>query len=233
MRESCIAETPLTGHQCTLEGYVCEGDVVIYGVVDSIREEDRSSFSRYEYPSRLPMEIQFRMADLARRAISQVGLNNSAFNIEFFYNPTHNQVGLLEINPRISQAHTDIFEKVHGTSHHRIMLQVALGQRPGAMEYNGDFQFAANFMLRTFEPGRVMKIPEAARIESLTEEMPGTIIKLDVKEGQNLEDLQGQDSYSYQLANIYIGARDRLDLLEKYNRCLERMEFEVERESTI
>ncbi len=233
MRESCIAETPLAGHQCTMEGYAYEGEVVIYGVVDSVREEDRSSFSRYEYPSHLPMEIQFRMADVASRTISQMGLDNSPFNIEFFYNPTHNKVGLLEINPRISQAHTDIFEKVHGSSHHRIMLRIALGLRPDPMEYNGEFQVAANFMLRTYEPGRVIRTPDGGGVESIAEEMPGTIVKVGVQEGQELDDLQNQDSYSYQLANIYIGGRDRLDLLEKYNYCLEKLEFEIERKSVI
>ncbi|MFP4170226.1 MAG: acetyl-CoA carboxylase biotin carboxylase subunit family protein [Methanomassiliicoccales archaeon] len=230
MRESCVAESPLTGHQCTLEGYVHDGEVVVYGIVDSVRESDRSSFSRYEYPSSLPMEIQFRMADVTRRAITQIGLDNSPFNVEFFYNSTHNEVGLLEINPRISQAHTDIFEKVHGVSHHRIMLQIALGRRPEAMEYRGEFNVAANFMVRTYEPGRVTRVPDDGVVKSLTNEMPGTIIKMGVREGQHLDELQGQDSYSYQLANVYIGGNDRLELLNKYHRCMDRLHFEIERE---
>lgn len=90
MPERMIAETPITGHQCTVEGYAYDDEVVVYGIVDSVREEDRSSFSRYEYPSSLPQEIQFRMADLTRRAITQIGLWNSPFNIEFFYNSTAN-----------------------------------------------------------------------------------------------------------------------------------------------
>ncbi len=233
MQESCIAEASLSGQMCTLEGYVHNGEVVIYGIVDSVRDIDRSSFSRYEYPSSLPLEIQFKMADVAKKAINGIGLDQSPFNIEFFYDPNNDLVNLLEINPRISQAHTDIFEKVHGISHHRIMLQIALGQRPRAMGYNGDFQVAANFMVRTYEPGRVVSVPSKESIKAVQDEMPGTIISVSVEKDQELSDLQYQDSYSYQIANVYMGAEHRMELLEKYNRCMERLDFKVERGMSI
>ena len=233
MQESCIAEGSLNGQMCTLEGYVFNGGVVVYGIVDSVRDIDRSSFSRYEYPSSLPLEVQFRMADVARRTITAIGLNQSPFNIEFFYDPNHDSVNLLEINPRISQAHADIFEKVHGLSHHRIMLQIALGEKPKAMSYDGDFQVAANFMVRTYDYGKVTSVPDQATIEALEKEIPGTIIKVSVEEGQELGDLKYQDSYSYQIANVYIGAERRMELLEKYNCCMDRLDFKVERDNSI
>lgn len=227
MKETMIAETPINGHQCTIEGYVYDGEVVVYGIVDSVREGDRSSFSRYEYPSSLPQEIQFRMADLTRRAITQIGLNNSPFNIEFFYNNTVNQNFLLEINPRISQAHTDIFEKVHGQSHHAIMLNLALGRRPSALEYAGKYRIASNFMLRTFEPGTVQQIPSEEETRKLLEKYPEFYIKNHVKEGMHLSELQGQDSYSFELANIFLGARNQEELLDKYHDCLDNLTYGI------
>jgi len=228
MKETCIAESPISGHQCTVEGYVYDGEVVVYGIVDSVREEDRSSFARYEYPSSLPQEIQFRMADLTRRAITQIGLNNSAFNIEFFYNPTVNQIFLLEVNPRISQAHTDIFEKVHGISHHSIMLNLALGRRPKALEYKGKHRIASNFMLRIYESGRVKKVPSKEEVDKLREKYPDLTLKLHVKEGVHLSELQGQDSYSYELANMFLGARNQEELIQKYDDCMANLTFDVE-----
>lgn len=228
MPERCIAESQITGHQCTVEGYVSNGNVVIYGIVDSIREGDRSSFSRYEYPSSLPHEIQFRMADVSRRAIHQIGLDHSPFNIEYFYNPTADEVYLLEINPRISQAHTDIFEKIHGISHHSIMLNIALGDKPKTLGNSGEFNKAANFMLRTFEQGKVRKVPTSSEIRILKKFIPSLEVKIRVKENINLSELQGQDSYSYELANIFIGGRDQKELVERYNQCLEGLTFDIE-----
>lgn len=230
MNASAIAESPITGSQCTIEGYVFNGRVVVYGVVDSVREGDRSSFARYEYPSLLPLEVQHRMIDVGRDAIKQIGLDNSAFNIEFFYNQTFDEVFLLEINPRISQAHTDIFEKVHGYSHLQIMLDLALGRKPLNMERKGKFSRAGNFMLRTYEAGTVKLTPSEKQLKTVADTFPETIIKPRVKPGQKLKELTGQDSYSYELANIFIGGRDQSDIIEKYDKVLELVTFEIEKD---
>ena len=229
MPQTFVAESPIGGAQCTLEGYVHNGSVTVYGVVDSVREQDSSSFSRYEYPSRLPLEIKHRMIDIARVAINGIGLDNSPFNVEFFYDQSIDQVWLLEINPRISQAHSDIFEKVHGISHHCIMLDLALGKKPKPMDLNGQFNVAAHFMLRTFESGIVKRVPSQQALASFMERQPGTIVKIKVQPGQNLSELQGQDSYSFELASIFIGGRDRPDLLDKYDQALIAMQFDIEK----
>lgn len=227
MPESFIAESPIGGAQCTVEGYVHQGTVVGYGVVDSVREQDSSSFSRYEYPSGLPLEIKLRMIDLARAALAQIGLDNSPFNIEFFYDQTSDQIFLLEINPRISQAHTDIFEKVHGVSHHSVMVDLALGRKPKPMEMKGRFSVAAHFMLRTFDCGRVTRVPSAEALNRLMERQPGTVVKVKVEPGRHLAELQGQDSYSYELASVFIGGRYRGELLDKYSEALTALQFDI------
>ena len=231
MPETFIAEGLIGGAQCTLEGYVVDGSVSVYGVVDSVRESDSSSFSRYEYPSRLPLEIQHRMIDVARAAIRAIGLDNSPFNVEFFYDQTADNVWLLEINPRISQAHSDIFEKVHGHSHHAILVDLALGRKPAPMERHGRFNVAAHFMLRTFERGRISRIPSQQALERIQERLPGTVVKIPVQVGQHLDDLQGQDSYSYELANVFIGGRDQADLLDQYDQVLMALQFEVDKDT--
>ncbi len=233
MKETCIAETMISGHQCTLEGYVFNGNVVSYGIVDSLRDENRSSFSRYEYPSFLPQEVQFRMNDIARRAIQQIGMDNSPFNVEFFYNHTADKIYLLEINPRISQAHADMFEKLHGISHHSVMLSLALDRKPEPLYYNGDFNKAAHFMLRTYESGLIRKVPTNNEINILKKFIPGLEIKISVKEGTHTSEMQGQDSYSFELANIFIGGHDQVDLMEKYNKCLEGLTFEIEYDESV
>jgi len=230
MRESFVAESPIGGWQCTLEGYAYGGAVSVYGVVDSVREQDSSSFARYEYPSALPLEIQHRMMDTVRLAVQQIGLDNSPFNAEFFYDQTSDQVWLLEINPRISQAHTDIFEKVHGVSHHSVMLDLSLGRKPKPMERNGRFNVAGHFMFRTFESGRVARVPSATAIDKLRQRQPGTEVKIAVKTGQHLQDLQGQDMYSFEIANIFIGGRDRMEMLDKYDEALAALQFDIEKD---
>ena len=229
MPEKCIAESTLSGSMCTLEGYVFEGNVVGYGLVDSVRDSDRSSFSRYEYPSSLSLEVQHRIVDIARRAVTQVGLDNTTFNAEFFYDATSDQVYLLEINPRCSQSHATLFQHVHGVSHFNTMLCVALGKKPRpADRRSGQFSVAANFMTRVFEPGQVVRAPGEAELERLGREIPGASAHVYVKNGLDLGTLARQDSYSFELANVFIGGRDPTDVVEKYHKALDILGFEVE-----
>jgi len=231
MPETFIAESSIGGAQCTLEGYVREGRVVIYGVVDSVREADSSSFARYEYPSVLPLEIQHRMMDVARGAVTQFGYDNGPFNAEFFYDQTSDSVWLLEINPRASQSHADLFQKVHGVSHLSIVVDLALGRKPKTLERRGQWNVAAHFFLRAFEPGRVVRVPTRGALDRLIQRQPTTRIRIEVDKGADLAELPNQDSYSYELANIYIGGRDRLDVLDKYDQALTALQFEIERDT--
>ncbi|MFP4178458.1 MAG: acetyl-CoA carboxylase biotin carboxylase subunit family protein [Spirochaetaceae bacterium] len=225
---SCIAESLLSGSQCTIEGYMYEGELHVYGVVDSVREGDRSSFSRYEYPSQMPEEVQKKMEEIAGKVLRRINFDNSPFNIEFFYNQTDGQVYLLEINPRISQSHGEMFEKVNGLSHHEVALDIAMGRRPEYPLGGGVFKVSAKFMLRHFEDAVLTKVPTQEEIRRAEEEIPGAHIDVLVEAGVRLSDLKNQDSYSYELADIYIGAQERGDLVERYNRVLEIISFEFE-----
>jgi hypothetical protein len=223
--KSCIAESLLSGSQCTLEGYVYNGRVEVYGVVDSVRETDRSSFSRYEYPSRLPQRVQEKMMQAAETVLTGIGFDNSPFNVEFFFNQTEGQVYLLEINPRISQSHAEMFEKVNGMSHHEVAIDIALGREPSYPLGRGEYAVAGKFMLRHFEDAVVTRVPSAEEIARIAEEIPGTGVDILVKEGTRLSELRNQDSYSYELADIYLGASDHEELVVRYQRVLEMLEF--------
>lgn len=233
MKESFIAETPISGAQCTLECYAHNGDIVVYGIVDSVREPDGPSFSRYEYPSILPLEVQHRMMDVTRTIMKAIGFLNGCFNVEFFYDQTGDHVWLLEINPRPSQSHADLFYKVHGMPHFALMLDLALGRKPKPMQRVGEFNVAAHFFVRAFEPGIVAQAPTRDAITRIQRRQPGTRIKVDVRRGDDLSKLELQDSYSFELANVYIGARDRLDVLDKYDQVLTALQFEIEGKFTV
>ncbi|WP_101065783.1 ATP-grasp domain-containing protein [Roseovarius salinarum] len=223
-----IAESSIGGAQCTLEGYSYNGQVVVYGVVDSVRDPDSSSFARYEYPSMLPLEVQHRMMDIARAVIGQFGYDNGPFNAEFFYDQSNDAIWLLEINPRASQSHADLFQKVNGVSHFSTVIDLALGRKPRTLGRDGPWNLAAHFFYRAYEPGRVTYVPSSRALERLQARQPDTRVKIEVNKGDNLGDLRLQDSYSFELANVYVGGRDRMDVLERYDRVLDALQFEIE-----
>ncbi|WP_052297420.1 ATP-grasp domain-containing protein [Flexistipes sinusarabici] len=232
--KTCIAESLLSGSMCTLEGYVYNNEVFVYGIVDSVRETDSSSFSRYEYPSKIPQTIQEEMEKITRKIMKHIGYNNNTFNIKFFYNQTSGKITLLEINPRHSQSHAFLFDSVDGVANHKIQLDLALGKKPELPEkFSGKYKKAAKFMTRTFEDGFITKVPTYRELKKINKENKDIIIKPLVKEGTRLSQLTYQDSYSYELANIYIPALDEKDLIEKYNKIISETNFKRAYENDI
>jgi len=222
-----LAESIIRGWQCTLEGYVKDGDIQPLGFVDSLRYENGISFFRYEYPSVLPDTVQQQMFSIARTVIAHTGLDHCAFNIEFFWNLEQDTIWLLEINPRVSQSHSDIFEKVDGQSNQQVTVQVACGETPDFPRGQGEFACAAKFFWRIFSgDARVTRVPTDEEIKAAEKRYPGTVIHPQVKEAMKLSDLLEQDSYSYAICHLFIGGRDRKELLDTYMHCTEMLPFE-------
>ena len=222
-----LAEELLTGRLCTVEGYVTGGRPHAYAVVDSVREPGSSSFSRYEYPSSLPHRMQAGLCALAERVVGATGLDACAFNVEVFVDTDRGQFGLLEINARLSQSHAPLFELVDGTTHLKIGVDLALGRPVALPRRQGPYAVAAKFFLRAFEDGVVVRVPDVAALAELEREQPGTIVHVLVVEGTRLADLADQDSYSYELAEVYLGAADQPELQRRWERCQELLGIEI------
>ncbi len=223
----CVLEKPIGGWQCTLEGFVQQGEPVIYGVVDSIREGAlRSSFARYEFPSRLPESVRERMAEIARRTVLVLGLEETPFNIEFFWDQQADHIWLLEVNTRISKSHSPLFADVCGASHHEVAIDVALGRRPDFPRWEGRYNVSTKFMLRRFEDGIVTRVPTREEIRELESAFPGTRIQVEIEEGDRLSELRGQEVYSFEVAVIFMGGQDRHELEARYREVVERLPLE-------
>jgi hypothetical protein len=226
----CVAEQILSGSQHTVEGYVHDGKVQVHGMIDSLNYPGTHSFFRYQYPSRLPSDVQDRATDLVRRVLDQVGFRKSPFNVELFYDEEDDHLWVLETNTRISQSHSDLFHKVDGFSNHDVLVHLATGEEPKPMQREGEYDCAAKCQLRVFEDGEITRVPDEDDLSRVREELPGTIVVVQCREGQRLSELRDQDSYSYRMGVVYLGADDEDELLERWDRCREIMGFEVDGE---
>ncbi|PRY69780.1 ATP-grasp domain-containing protein [Halomonas ventosae] len=225
----CMAEEIIGGWQCTVEGYVFEGEVVSYGIVDSLRYPQVLSFFHYRYPSGLPEDIQATMVELTDTIMTHIGYDNAAFNVEYFWDEVQGRIWLLEINTRISQSHCDLFEKVDGVSNQQVTIDLGLGRRPDMPHREGDFPMAAKFFHRVFFTDAVVtRVPTEQELEELLAEFPGCQIALQVEAGQRLSSLPEQDAYSFSLAHVYLGAASAEQLLADYDRLAARLVFEFD-----
>jgi hypothetical protein len=224
----CLAEEAITGQQLTVEGYRYRGEVVIYGVIDSVNYDNSPSFLRYQYPSSLPERVIERLHDISRRLVQAIGLERSTFNIEYFWDPGTDAISLLEINPRHSQSHAELFEDVDGTANHEVMLRLALDRDPEFIHGQGRYPIAAKWFIRRFTDGVVRREPSPAEIEAIQNIVPGTTIELDAHTGDRLSELHEQDSYSYSLASVYMGAANETELTAKFEQVVAALPFEID-----
>ncbi|ATW46892.1 ATP-grasp domain-containing protein [Streptomyces peucetius] len=216
----CLAEEALSGIQVAVEGYVHHGEVTVYGALDSINYPDSSSFLRHQYPSTLPEPVVRRLHDVSERVIRRIGMDSATFSIEYFYDPRTDAINLLEINPRHSQSHAELFEYVDGVPNHHCMISLALGKDPSLPDGAGRYKSAAKWYYRWFADGVVHDVPSDEDRRRIEREIPGVRIDMVPEEGQRLSQMPEQDSYSFELAHIFTGGDSEEDLREKYDRCV-------------
>ncbi|WP_017555831.1 ATP-grasp domain-containing protein [Nocardiopsis baichengensis] len=225
---ACLAEEEVHGEQVTVEGYVWRGDPVVYGVVSSATYPDSPSFLRYTYPSGLPGTVAERLADISERVVRRMGLDATTFNIEYFWNPGDDTLRLLEINPRHSQSHARLMAEVDGVPNHDHMVRLALGREPLLETGAGRHATAAKWFLRRFTDGVVRTAPGPEDIARMERDVPGTGAKVSAPPGTRLSRMPSQDSYSYELAQVFTAGRSDEDLRRAYELCLARLPFEID-----
>lgn len=224
-----LAEERLSGHQCTLEGYVRNGQTEIYGVIDTLPVPDApSSLERYQYPSGLPGSVQDRMIETIGRVMAATGWHDEAFNAEFFWNEETDALGLLEINARLSKSHCPLFRLVDGASHQQVALRLQEGRDPAMPRGQGAWTMAAKFMIREQNDGVVTRVPTAGERAALERRYPGTMVMVEVEEGQRLSEMRQQDPYTYELGAVFLGGADTDDIERRYRDIREALPLVVE-----
>ena len=217
-----IAEGLLGGDQVTVEGYAHGGEVTVLGVVDSILFPGTLAFSRFEYPSALPEDVQERMADIARKVMGGLGFDNGLFNIEMMYDARNDQIAIIEINPRMASQFADLYEKVDGTNAYEVLLDIGTGVAPTPKRRQGPHHFAASFVLRTFQDCLVAALPSDEQVARLERLYPDTTVELHATAGRKLSD-ELQDGTSFRYGVVNLGGRDREDVLQRFSKCRKRL----------
>lgn len=224
---SCIAEEVVQGRQIAPEGYVLNGKVKVHGIFDMHRVANGTMLDRYEYPSSAPDYIQYAVVSKCEEFLGQIGFDNGCFNAEFMWDDEQNLLRLIEFNTRISQSHSEMFLQVDGRSNHEVAVAVALGEEPQMPVREGPYNVAAKCMISHQQDGVVGHIPTDDELKALQEKYPHMQLKLDIQPGTRLRDLPNQDSYRYVLGEIYLGARSKEKLIERYNDCVSSLNIQI------
>ena len=87
---SMILEEPANSanaQQYSLDGIAFQGSIKPLGVVDSIMYPGTQAFMRFDYPSKLPANIQDRALDVATKFLNAIGYTMACSTWSFFMTP--------------------------------------------------------------------------------------------------------------------------------------------------
>lgn len=101
---------------------------------------------------------------------------------------------------------------VDGTPNHEMMVRLALDCSPEFPHRRGPYVTAAKWFLRRFEDATVTRVPSDEEVAAVESALPGVTVALHVATGDTLSELAQQDSYSYELADLFVGAADEATL---------------------
>ena len=107
-------------------------------------------------------------------------------------------------------------------------VAVRKGREPHPPHREGRYATAAKWFLRRDDDGVAVRVPTAEEVERVEREIPGCTVTVGVRVGDRLSELHDQDSYSYAIANVFVGADSEDELREKYERAVAGLPFEFE-----
>jgi biotin carboxylase len=225
-----IAEEIASGRLVTLEGFVCDSEVTLLGIVDSVTQPESGSFLRFDYPSTLPAPVQEKMTQLARRLVKRLGLDRILFNIEMMWDSESDRIAIIEINPRMCGQFADLYQKVDGTNGYEVALALCTGARPKLPRREGRYAHASSYPLRVFERSRVVRAPTPAKIRR-AESKFDALVWNECKKGEVLGDFaSGEDGHSRRYAVVNVGGMDRADVDARAQAVRDALGFELDAE---
>lgn len=224
---AAIAEELLDGDQVTVEGSVHGGDLAVHGLFDIHREANGTTFAAYGYPSTLPDGARKQMVAASERLMGRLGWDDGPFNIEFFHDAATDEVQLLEVNPRISQEHAHLMRWVDDVTNLEVMVDLALGQRPAVPQHDGPHDAAAKFFLRAYDDAVVSRVPSADEVARVEEQFAPCRVELLVDADDRLSEQPDQETYSYELAYVFLAGRDHDAIQQRYREVVDALGIEL------
>jgi hypothetical protein len=207
---------PASVPQFNLDGWVFGGQTHALGVVDAIMYPGTQAFMRWQFPSKLPADVQTRALDVARRFLQAIGFTHGLFNMEFFYDAAADRLAVIEFNPRLASQFSDLYQRVLGTDPHAMALELALGRDPAdAPRHTPRAGAAASLVYRVFSATQRMPMaPSAARQAAARARHPDALIYSWPKSGHSLQrDFKWLGNYRHGI--VHLDGRDEQHLRER------------------
>jgi hypothetical protein len=223
---SFLCEELIEGDQVTVDGFIFEGQVDIFGLTKAVFFPGSNSFSHHEFPYHFPPELQQAISDTIQTLIPALGLENSFFNVELRANEAGNRFSILEVNSRIAFQFAKTIEAVSGCDPLHLLCDLAAGQRPQitSEQVNG-YQYCFNFELHSFTDKWILRTPTQSGFEELNIRFPEVRVRNLIYENSLLSDYK-HNPESYRYCMLDIPGNSQHEIMDKYAQVVSLLNYE-------
>jgi hypothetical protein len=221
---SMILETPANSanaQQYSLDGIAFNGSIQPLGVVDSVMYPGTQAFMRFDYPSKLPADIQSRATDVASRFLTAIGYTHGLFNMEFFYDAVTDKLTVIEFNPRMASQFADLYLRVDGIDLYAMALELAHGRDPWLLPRPlPTAKVATSAVYRVFDSAQptlqqtIPSMPSNTQLLGLKQHFPDHLLLSFPKTGgSTARDFKWLGSYRYGI--LHLGGQSEAELTSR------------------
>jgi len=223
-----LCEEVIKGDQVTVDGYVFNDDVKIFGVTKAHFFEDGISFKHHEFPYDLNPTMQSKIHSMVINLIPALGLNNTFFNVELRIDEVLGEINIIEVNSRIAFQFAKTIKAVRGFDPLLWLCEVATGRKPTVdKDIKLAFKYCYNFELRKFKDKKIIKTPIKANLEEIKISYPEIEIRNIVKENTYLSDYK-QNPASYRYCILDIPGNNREEIMNKFEQIKPMLGYQFE-----
>ena len=218
--ETCnklLCEEIVYGTQITVNGYIFEGDINLYGNAKAVFMEDNLSFSHHEYPYIFPPAIENKLEEIICRLIHGLGLNNMFFNVELRVDEGSHDINIIEVNCRPAFQFAKTVEAVTGINLIQWLSEISVGKKPAEDVFEKKketFAYCYNFELREMEDKEILRIPMMTDIEEIGRIYPEVTVKNLVNVNTKLSDYK-QNPLSYRYCMLDVPGNSTEEIMHK------------------
>ncbi|ACB85184.1 ATP-grasp domain-containing protein [Natranaerobius thermophilus] len=223
-----ICEEVIAGEQATVNGYIYNGEINLYGIVKAVFHEDKISFSHHEWPyENLSKEMEAQIQDTVSTLVKGLQLDNTFFNVELRIEEDLEKINIIEVNSRAAFQFAKMTEAIMGINYIQWLCDLAVGKQPRNIKEgeNLTYKHCYNFELREFSDKEIVRVPMTSDLEQLKRMYPEVTIKNLVNANTRLSDYK-QNLESYRYCILDIPGNSQKEVLEKYEEVTSQLGYE-------
>ncbi|MGM0423783.1 MAG: ATP-grasp domain-containing protein [Thermodesulfobacteriota bacterium] len=229
--ETCnnfLCEELVQGEQVTVDGFIYQGQVYIFGLTKACYYPGTNSFSHHIFPYSFSPELDAEIEETLRRLIPALGLNNTFFNVELRAEPEKNDFKIIEVNSRIAFQFAKAIQAVRGFDPLHLLCELAVGRFPGLENKSTEsFKYCFNFELHSFSDQRILRTPTQSGYTQIQMLYPEVHIRNLIQEHSNLSDYK-HNPQSFRYCILDIPGNSEEEIMRKKEHIVSLLNYEFQ-----